>query len=118
MDLQSNERREEFKKYLRDSGMLEAFIKVIMSIYEMEDKPDDPLDYIRTHMTETIEEKETLAMLKKKHEELIAQINATKKENLKIARKLRELKHLEKYGERLDEITNGDNYCTKNEMDE
>lgn len=51
---------EGFKKKLNESGVIEALTNVLANLYELEIRPTDPLEYIRTHMTETISEKEEL----------------------------------------------------------
>lgn len=83
--------REDFKKYLIKSNVFEALTKVLISIYELEIKPTNPLDYIRTHMTEIIDEKEELKLLKNKYDTIVTQIHEMEEENMNLAKTLKEL---------------------------
>ncbi|KAK0168658.1 hypothetical protein PV327_002435 [Microctonus hyperodae] len=43
-------KREEFRRYLERSGVLDALTKVLVSLYEEPEKPDDALEYIKKHL--------------------------------------------------------------------
>ncbi|XP_076178522.1 c-Myc-binding protein isoform X2 [Ptiloglossa arizonensis] len=43
-------KREEFRKYLERAGVLDALTKVLVSLYEEPEKPDDALEYIRQNL--------------------------------------------------------------------
>lgn len=88
-----NSKREDFKKYLNKYGVIEALTMVLLNLYEMEIRPTDPLDYIRTHMTETIYEREELKKLQVQHDDMVAQIQQMEEENMKLAKTLKELGH-------------------------
>lgn len=91
----------EFKKYLNESGVIEALVDVLAKLYELEIKPTDPLDYIRTNMTETVKEKEELKELKTKHDQLITQIQEMEEKNMNLAKAIKEL---ENYSGELNEF--------------
>lgn len=91
-----NNKAEEFKRYLYESGITEALVNVLQELYELEIRPTDPLDYIRTHMTEIVMEREELKILKAKYESMISQIQEMEEENMKLAKKIKEL---ENYGD-------------------
>lgn len=81
-------KREEFRKYLERAGVMDALTKVLVSLYEEAEKPDDALDYVRKHLdgsgpdSEDIEAiKAELDVSKTKIEEL-EQENATLKDKL------------------------------------
>jgi hypothetical protein len=38
-------KREEFRKYLERAGVMDALTKVLVSLYEEAEKPDDALEY-------------------------------------------------------------------------
>lgn len=38
-------KREEFRKYLERAGVMDALTKVLVSLYEEPEKPDDALEY-------------------------------------------------------------------------
>lgn len=41
-----SQRKEEYRKYLESNGVVDAITKVIVSLYEQEVKPEDPLQYV------------------------------------------------------------------------
>lgn len=43
-----SQRKEEYRKYLESNGVVDAITKVIVSLYEQEVKPEDPLQYVWT----------------------------------------------------------------------
>ncbi len=43
--LQSESKREEFRRYLEGTGVLDALTKVLVGLYEEPDKPSDALEY-------------------------------------------------------------------------
>lgn len=47
MSLQSESKREEFRRYLEGAGVLDALTKVLVGLYEEPDKPPDALEYPR-----------------------------------------------------------------------
>ena len=51
MAYQSSEaKKEEFRKYLEKSHVIDALTKVLVNLYEDPDKPDKPLDFIRRNL--------------------------------------------------------------------
>jgi hypothetical protein len=87
------DKHEDFKKYLYKSGLFEALTKVLINLYELEIKSINPLDYIRTHMTQIIHEKDELKILKSKHYDLITQIQIIQKENTDLVNSIKELEN-------------------------
>ncbi|XP_046751590.1 c-Myc-binding protein [Diprion similis] len=56
-------KREEFRKYLERAGVMDALTKVLVSLYEETEKPDDALEYVRKNLggiTDAALETETL----------------------------------------------------------
>ncbi|KAM3958966.1 LOW QUALITY PROTEIN: c-Myc-binding protein [Aphomia sociella] len=43
-------KREEFRRYLERAGVMDALTKVLVSLYEEPDKPEDALEYVRKHI--------------------------------------------------------------------
>lgn len=91
-----NNKREDFKKYLNEFGVIDALTNVLADLNGLEIRPTDPLDYIRTHMTEIVKEREELKILKANYESMISQIQEMEEENMKLAKKIKEL---EDYGD-------------------
>lgn len=100
-NLMKNTQQEDFKRYLNESGVIEALVNVMAKLYELETKPTDPLDYIRTNMTETVKERDELEELKTKHDRMIAQIEEMEENNMNLAKTIKEL---ENYSGELNEF--------------
>lgn len=91
----SNSKREEFKRYLNELGVIEALTNVLAKLYELETKPIDPLDFIRINMTETVKEREELNRLKEKYDNMVSQIREMEEENINLAQAIKELENYE-----------------------
>ncbi|KAL5243629.1 hypothetical protein ACI65C_011039 [Semiaphis heraclei] len=91
-------KREDFKKYLSDLGVIDALTNVLANLYRLESRPTDPLDYIRTHMTEIVHEREELKILKANYNSMISQIQEMEEQNMQLAKTIKEL---ENYGNEL-----------------
>lgn len=89
-----NSECENFKRYLSEHGVTESLTNVLANLYELEIRPTDPLDFIRTHMTEIVNEREELKNLKAKYDHMIIEIKELEEENMTLAQTL---KHLENY---------------------
>ncbi|CAG9769558.1 unnamed protein product [Ceutorhynchus assimilis] len=46
----SEGKREEFRKYLEKTGVMDALTKTLVNLHEEVDKPDDALEYIRDRL--------------------------------------------------------------------
>ncbi|KAK8886466.1 hypothetical protein M9Y10_041929 [Tritrichomonas musculus] len=42
-------RREQFKKYLEEKKVMDQLSKIVVSLYERSDRPEDPLIYIQDY---------------------------------------------------------------------
>ncbi|XP_051174751.1 c-Myc-binding protein [Leptopilina boulardi] len=67
-------KREEFRKYLEHAGVMDALTKVLVSLYEETDKPEDALEYVRKHLGGITESPSELETLKKELEESNAKV--------------------------------------------
>ncbi|XP_026470177.1 c-Myc-binding protein homolog [Ctenocephalides felis] len=43
-------KREEFRKYLEQSGIMDALTRVLVELYEELEKPENALDYVRKNL--------------------------------------------------------------------
>ncbi|KAK5854682.1 hypothetical protein PBY51_004856 [Eleginops maclovinus] len=43
-------KREQFRRYLEKSGVLDTITSVLVALYEETDKPDNALDFIKLHL--------------------------------------------------------------------
>ncbi|XP_037548786.1 C-Myc-binding protein [Nematolebias whitei] len=46
----SDSKREQFRRYLERSGVLDTLTSVLVALYEEPDKPSNALDYIKLHL--------------------------------------------------------------------
>ncbi|XP_053975924.1 c-Myc-binding protein [Hylaeus anthracinus] len=67
-------KREEFRKYLERAGVLDALTKVLVSLYEEPEKPDDALEYIRQNLGGITEADIEMEAIKKELDESKAKI--------------------------------------------
>ncbi|XP_033340134.1 c-Myc-binding protein isoform X1 [Megalopta genalis] len=51
----ADSKKEEFRKYLERAGVMEALTKILVSLYEEPEKPDDPLEYVRQRIGDITE---------------------------------------------------------------
>ncbi|XP_058788561.1 c-Myc-binding protein homolog [Phymastichus coffea] len=42
-------KREEFRKYLEHTGVMDALSHVLLALFQEQERPDDPIEYIRRH---------------------------------------------------------------------
>ncbi|KAK1127401.1 hypothetical protein QLX08_003901 [Tetragonisca angustula] len=71
-------KKEEFRKYLERAGVMDALTKVLVSLYEEPEKPDDALEYIRLHLGGITEVDVEVKLLKEELEEAKAKITELK----------------------------------------
>jgi hypothetical protein len=43
----ADSKREEFRKYLEKTGVLDAFTKTLVELYEENEKPNEPLQFVK-----------------------------------------------------------------------
>ncbi|KAL5104931.1 hypothetical protein TcWFU_004680 [Taenia crassiceps] len=58
----------EFRKYLEDAGVLDAITNALIKLFELSEKPSDPVRFLKSCFDETASEEET--ELKKENDEL------------------------------------------------
>ncbi|XP_015429180.1 PREDICTED: C-Myc-binding protein [Dufourea novaeangliae] len=71
-------KREEFRKYLERAGVMDALTKVLVSLYEQTEKPDDALDYIRQNLGGITEVDIEMDLLRKELDETKAKVTELK----------------------------------------
>ncbi|XP_011869666.1 PREDICTED: C-Myc-binding protein-like [Vollenhovia emeryi] len=67
-------KREEFRKYLDECGVMVALTKILVSLYEETEKPPDPVDYIRRNLGGIVTDTSDIDSVKKELEESKATI--------------------------------------------
>merc|ERR1719225_880862 len=63
-------KKDEFRKYLEKAGVLELLTKSLVQLYEEPDKPNDALNYLKTTVGGTGEDKATITQLRSENAEL------------------------------------------------
>ncbi|XP_032680229.1 c-Myc-binding protein-like isoform X2 [Odontomachus brunneus] len=76
-------KREEFRKYLERSGVMESLTKVLVMLYEETEKPTDALEYVRKHLGGIMEDTSEVDTLKKELDEAKAKITELKSKLVK-----------------------------------
>uniref|UniRef100_T1IY43 Cullin-5 n=1 Tax=Strigamia maritima TaxID=126957 RepID=T1IY43_STRMM len=79
-------KREEFRKYLEKTGILDALTKVLVGLYEEPEKPTDALDYLKKHLGVTPEVVDS-DILKSELEEYRKKVEQLTTENLDLKSK-------------------------------
>lgn len=63
-------KREEFRRYLEGAGVLDAFTKVLVGLYEEPDKPKEPMEFVKQYLHGGSPDSLDTEALKKEVEEL------------------------------------------------
>lgn len=77
----SEGKREEFRRYLEKTGVMDALTKVLVALYEEPDKPENAIEYICNNLSNQLCG-ETLTAIKGNLEEAMSKIAALEQENL------------------------------------
>ncbi|XP_026804187.1 c-Myc-binding protein homolog [Rhopalosiphum maidis] len=86
---------DEFTNYLEKTGVIAKVTAVLKLLYEMNEKPVDPLEFIRMNMTEVVPEKVELTKLEEEYDDVMQQIAILQQENMSMMNKLKELERNE-----------------------
>jgi len=84
----ADSKREEFRKYLEKSGVLDALTKVLVGLYEEPEKPNDALDFLRHHIGASGPENADVEALKLEVTELRQKNEQLSEENTELKQKL------------------------------
>ncbi|CAH1800193.1 unnamed protein product [Owenia fusiformis] len=86
----ADSKREEFRKYLEKAGVLDALTKVLVTLYEEPEKPNNALDFLQQHMGTTGPESADVEALKLEVTELRQKVEALSEENGELKTKLQQ----------------------------
>mmetsp|Transcript_4263 Transcript_4263/g.10832 ORF Transcript_4263/g.10832 Transcript_4263/m.10832 type:complete len:113 (-) Transcript_4263:1327-1665(-) len=90
------QKKEEYKRYLQKSGVVDAITKVLVALYENEDRPPNPVNFIKRYFG---------APDAQDHNALTAENAALKDENQELKNMVKELsKRNRELKEQLDEF--------------
>ncbi|GMH57120.1 hypothetical protein TrRE_jg2399 [Triparma retinervis] len=82
-------KKEEFRKYLEKSGVIDALTKVLVGLYEEPERPPNAVDYIKRYMgAPTGVDVEALRVENEELKKEVAELRATQEE---MSQRLREV---------------------------
>merc|ERR1712002_142207 len=84
----ADSKREEFRKYLEKSGVVDALTKVLVNLYEEPEKPNNALDFLLKNMTLEGPETSDVEALKAEVMELKSQNSCLAQENEELRAKV------------------------------
>ncbi|CAL1585109.1 unnamed protein product [Knipowitschia caucasica] len=85
----SNEsKREQFRRYLEKSGILDTLTSVLVALYEENDKPNNALDFIKLHLGAAGPEPADTEALRMELSDLQQKFNLLMEENKELRNKL------------------------------
>eukprot|EP00056_Hartaetosiga_gracilis_P009792 m.141359 g.141359 ORF g.141359 m.141359 type:complete len:108 (+) comp13194_c6_seq1:677-1000(+) len=68
-----DQKKSEFRNYIESNGVIDSFTKVMISLYEEAEKPQNPLEFIQQHLSVDGRSLSDIEALKKENDELKAQ---------------------------------------------
>ncbi|XP_022181981.1 C-Myc-binding protein homolog [Myzus persicae] len=100
-----NRMTEEITNYFEKTGVIAKVTDVLKLLYEMNEKPDDPLEFMRTNMAEVIPEKMELTKLEEEYDAVMQEIAILQQENTSMTNRLKELETNESDNNNIEENT-------------
>ncbi|KAK2185674.1 hypothetical protein NP493_226g00022 [Ridgeia piscesae] len=84
----ADSKREEFRKYLEKSGVLDTLTKVLVGLYEEPEKPNNALDFLKQHIGATGPDTADVEALKLEVTELRQKLEQLTEDNQDLKQKL------------------------------
>ncbi|XP_029803036.1 C-Myc-binding protein isoform X2 [Suricata suricatta] len=84
----ADSKREQFRRYLEKSGVLDTLTKVLVALYEEPEKPNSALDFLKHHLGATTPENPEIELLRLELAEMKEKYEAIVEENKKLKTKL------------------------------
>ncbi|XP_034016094.1 C-Myc-binding protein [Thalassophryne amazonica] len=84
----SESKREQFRRYLEKSGVLDTITSILVALYEEPDKPDNALDFIKLHLGAAGPEPADAESLRTELVELQQKCNLLMEENKELKNRL------------------------------
>ncbi|KAF1381923.1 C-Myc-binding protein isoform X1 [Sander lucioperca] len=84
----SESKREQFRRYLEKSGVLDAITSVLVTLYEENDKPNNALDFIKLHLGAAAPEPADAVALRMELADLQQKCNLLMEENKELRNRL------------------------------
>ncbi|CAH8610797.1 unnamed protein product [Schistosoma bovis] len=79
-----NCKREEFRKYLEKSGVIDALTKVLVGLYEEPEKPDNALEFMKKHLQAESPDPSDVEAMKVEISELKQKVEMLESENAEL----------------------------------
>ncbi|KAM6045422.1 C-Myc-binding protein isoform 2-T2 [Chlamydotis macqueenii] len=97
----ADSKREQFRRYLEKSGVLDTLTKVLVALYEEPEKPNSALDFLKHHLGASAPENPEVEALRLEVAEMKEKYEAVLEENKKLKTKLAQYEppEDEKHGE-------------------
>uniref|UniRef100_UPI0037E9260D C-Myc-binding protein n=1 Tax=Semicossyphus pulcher TaxID=241346 RepID=UPI0037E9260D len=84
----SESKREQFRRYLEKSGVLDTITSVLVALYEENDKPNNALDFIKLHLGAAGPEQADTESLRMELSDLQQKCNLLLEENKELRNRL------------------------------
>lgn len=84
----ADSKREEFRKYLEQSGVVDALTKILVNLYEEPEKPTQALDFLRQHLGAASPETADVEALRLEANELKLKVSQLTDENAELKTRL------------------------------
>ncbi|XP_038580715.1 c-Myc-binding protein-like [Micropterus salmoides] len=84
----SESKREQFRRYLEKSGVLDTITSVLVALYEETDKPNNALDFIKLHLGASGPEPADVEALRMELADLQQKCNLLVEENKELKNRL------------------------------
>ncbi|XP_074750256.1 C-Myc-binding protein [Strix uralensis] len=84
----ADSKREQFRRYLEKSGVLDTLTKVLVALYEEPEKPNSALDFLKHHLGASAPENPEIEALRLEVAEMKEKYEAVLEENKKLKTKL------------------------------
>jgi len=86
-----DQKKEEFRKYLSDAGVLELLTSNLVRLYEEPEKPTDAMEYLKNNIGGSKEDKEAITKLKEENQTLKQKVAELQKAEEDLKAKLKSL---------------------------
>merc|ERR1719348_353423 len=84
-------KKDEFKKYLEKSGVIEMLTKSLVQLYEEPEKPNDAVTYLKSQVGGGQKEKEEIEKLQQENKDLKAKLEELEKGRQELEEKVKSL---------------------------
>lgn len=84
----ADSKREEYRKYLEKTGVIDALTKVLVMLYEEPEKPENALEFLQKHLGIAGPEGPVVEDMKLEIEQLKQQVEQLQQENADLKEKL------------------------------